>query len=1085
MALVCDASGPKDVEMKPTADEDLEDGEIEDDDDEEEQAVEPPLPPPAAVAAAPHNQENVPSNAMVAQQPPPSAVAAAKQPDAAKERKDRRAGRHDDKGRKHMTEAEKSILHLRKREKMQREKWEKYRKEQHTGDGMDDDFAKNIEKTMASILSKKEKQAQGIEDKDEKEEDKEKRGRKRKKHKDRSKAKQRRTESPNDEEFDDADMYNVKGGSPLRNDEKRPTDSSADNTNSSDGYSSEKSRPDDRNRKRDKRNNRKNQNRDRNKHKDRDRDRNSRQEQIKDQAEICVFYLQGKCQKNNCPYSHEASPPMKLELCLQCSQGDNCKFAHGKPLSEDLKQILFKHIETAPRDILGGFPRFSREEALNKINQAQQELRHEYGMPDEEGDDGNIPSLFDIDVPVPPELADDTVTQTSDKEKRARRSRWQNTDSQTTAFASKPFPFGKDQDMRITSNGDVDMRTLPPPGLTAPPPDFSTPPPIDIEIYKREAGLISDAPNRDVDIRTLNIKQHDVDIRPDPRLLATKDTDIRQLLPAFDEKRPPPSLQECPSEEENNLQIDTGEDPEPTASDVVVPEGMPKLQRDLYLRIQAQQKDAPPDVHNDSFKMEDNDNWYSDESDDENRLTIKDDDEMKEKADVAKEETVSAGILSPTGTIKPQDVVEKLGDLSKIDISAEVTKLLSSMSKSGGLSTTPAREPEKATPAEPPVSRDPRRAAAAAASSETREPRSDPRQRPRQDSSDSQIQREKVSIYEQGSFSVRDEGIKVDADGKDIDLRNLTLPFKAMQNYTPATEIDASINAHPTMMWKVYIVDIPRPDYSSLKLSMSDAEASGDPRLRKIFRLSTEEKDSPMSPKQESTNSNKPARIDPRLRKQEESKSNDQMNYNQQLNMLLASSFYQSLTSSQKLLLNQELAKSSGDANNHDPVLNGILSKLDIISNVSLQAGNPISNAILASVGKLNNPMMGGQNQNVVNPMMGQPNPMNQPGLLGAAPGIPNMAPDFGMGFDPRNGGGVGGGLLGNAPPQFGNNFPPDNFSGYGDDFYPHEGGPPNRHNGSNRGFNRRRGRGNGFNRNGRNFRHNRNNRSNRSHTPP
>lgn len=129
-------SGPKDVEMKPTADEDLEDGEIEDDDDEEEQAVEPPLPPPAAVAAAPHNQENVPSNAMVAQQPPPSAVAAAKQPDAAKERKDRRAGRHDDKGRKHMTEAEKSILHLRKREKMQREKWEKYRKEQLTGDGM-------------------------------------------------------------------------------------------------------------------------------------------------------------------------------------------------------------------------------------------------------------------------------------------------------------------------------------------------------------------------------------------------------------------------------------------------------------------------------------------------------------------------------------------------------------------------------------------------------------------------------------------------------------------------------------------------------------------------------------------------------------------------------------------------------------------------------------------------------------------------------------------------------------------------------------------------------------------------------------
>lgn len=36
--------------------------------------------------------------------------------------------------------------------------------------------------------------------------------------------------------------------------------------------------------------------------------------------------------------------------------------------------------------------------------------------------------------------------------------------------------------------------------------------------------------------------------------------------------------------------------------------------------------------------------------------------------------------MSPP-TIKPLEVVEKLGDLSKIDISAEVTKLLTSMSQ--------------------------------------------------------------------------------------------------------------------------------------------------------------------------------------------------------------------------------------------------------------------------------------------------------------------------------------------------------------------------------------------------------------------
>lgn len=42
----------------------------------------------------------------------------------------------------------------------------------------------------------------------------------------------------------------------------------------------------------------------------------------------------------------------------------------------------------------------------------------------------------------------------------------------------------------------------------------------------------------------------------------------------------------------------------------------------------------------------------------------------------------------------------------------------------------------------------------------------------------------------------------------------MSLTFKGMQNYTPATEIDASINSHPAMTWKVFIVEIPRPDYT-------------------------------------------------------------------------------------------------------------------------------------------------------------------------------------------------------------------------------------------------------------------------------
>lgn len=336
-----------------------------------------------------------------------------------------------------------------------------------------------------------------------------------------------------------------------------------------------------------------------------------------------------------------------------------------------------------------------------------------------------------------------------------------------------------------------------------------------------------------------------------------------------------------------------------------------------------------------------------------------------------------------------------------------------------------------------------------------------------------------------------------------------------MQNYTPATEIDASVNSHPPMSWKVFIVEIPRPDYTGLKLSVSDAEKTGDPRLRKIFRLSTDEKDSPASPKASpKASSGGGIRIDPRLRKVEETKSADlgNMNYNQQLTMLQSSAFYQSLTSNQKLLLNQELAaRTDQTSGSHDPLLNTLLSNLNLIPGTTNIQGNPNLGAalnILASVSKLNpiiaqpppqatlltsqvNPAILGQNPNLMNQMAQS---IVQPGLLGAAPGIPNLPPDFQINFDPRNGG-----LLGNAPPPFetfsqdgGAGPPGGNFNNFNDDFYPDNGnnnfGPNNNNNNRNFMRDRRRGRNNNFgNRNNgnRNFR-NRNSRSNnRGHTPP
>nr|CAI5862596.1 unnamed protein product [Callosobruchus analis] len=1042
MEIVCEikSNNVEDEKAPKTQEEiDLEEGEIDDDDET------PEVPAEEAPKVEPVDIPNI-------EQPPPSVVTEKPvsdkevktekefKPEKSEKTKDRR--RHGEKGKKHMTEAERSILHLRKREEMQRRKWEKFSRNKDLMDGLDDDFAKNIEKTLATILSKKEKEAAalgsgGEEKVQEETEGDSKRGKKRKRGDKERKRKHHRTESPPPLETDEGSLSNHGtmagmgiGGSPDQHHDGSPSAHSEDS-----GESVEP--PERRTKKRERRNKEKRKNRDNRVIKD--------QQQEKVNEKVCVFYLQGKCLKNDCPYSHEAVPPMKLELCkfylmdccakgdkcsymhsefpckfyhtgLNCSQGDNCKFAHGKPLSDGLKQILFKHIETAPRDILGGFPRLNRDEVLSMINVTQAKMQQEHGMPVSEASEleskGGIPSLFDISVPCPPELIG--FDGKLDKSGRNRPSRWQDSDGgagKMLGFPMKTFVYGQDQDMRINSIGDVDMRTLPPPPITSiPPPLTSLPPPTTVSAPIMTNPTPSLSLAGDIDIRTTPSMMHpqygkDVDIRHTLLVPPPRDVDIRQMRVLQQHTMDEP-------EDEPMLQIDTGED---TKDD-------PR---------QANQKDSSMQNDNKGFQLdEENINWYSDDDDeDDNRLTIKvENEDLKEKEEQT--EPAESTMLSPPQIQPIQEVVEKLGDLSKIDISAEVTKLLASMSQNKGqfsnLFPIKVSSESNAGSSSPKTSGDPRSDSKTATtrSDPRQDPRLagvDPRQRSRQGSTEVASRPEKVSIYEQGSIDRGDSGDDVDIDFRsmrsDVDLRNLHLPFKGMANYTPASEIDASINSHPPMQWKVTTCDVPRPDYTGLKLNVSDAEKTGDPRLRKIFRLSVEERDTPLSPKASPKSSSSSTRVDPRLRKTEESKVAiptdaiaGTMNFNQQLTILQNSAFYQSLTSNQKVLLNQELNQRNDSSNSHDPVLNTLLLNLNIIPGSNIQTNPNLGAAlsILANVAKLN-------------PMQAVPSMLNQmtqamgQGLLGAAPGIPNIPP---MGFDPRNGG-----LMGNVPMPFGGGF--------------------------------------------------------------
>lgn len=59
---------------------------------------------------------------------------------------------------------------------------------------------------------------------------------------------------------------------------------------------------------------------------------------------------------------------------------DNCKFSHGKPLSDQMRNILLKHLETAPKEILGDFPRIKTETAMSMLSVQHQKLLKEFGM---------------------------------------------------------------------------------------------------------------------------------------------------------------------------------------------------------------------------------------------------------------------------------------------------------------------------------------------------------------------------------------------------------------------------------------------------------------------------------------------------------------------------------------------------------------------------------------------------------------------------------------------------------------------------------------------------------------------------------
>lgn len=161
--------------------------------------------------------------------------------------------------------------------------------------------------------------------------------------------------------------------------------------------------------------------------------RNSNNNNQPRKAELCKFYLMECCAKGEkCLYMHGDFPCKYYYLGMNKNHiRETCKFSHGKPLTDQMRALLLKHLETAPKEILGDFPRLARDNAINMLNAQHQKLMVKFGMEPDPNTNASstsstskLPSLLDLNLPkYPPPTHANDMNNKNNKDK-PRKSRW-------------------------------------------------------------------------------------------------------------------------------------------------------------------------------------------------------------------------------------------------------------------------------------------------------------------------------------------------------------------------------------------------------------------------------------------------------------------------------------------------------------------------------------------------------------------------------------------------------------------------------------------------------------------------------------
>lgn len=607
---------------------------------------------------------------------------------------------------------------------------------------------------------------------------------------------------------------------------------------------------------------------------------------------------------------------------------------HKRPLSDSLKLVLLKHLDTAPKEILGDFPRIGRENATKMMAQTHVKLCIEYNIPlpetEKEKNSNKIPSLLDMNI-KPPDFK-------SDKKSNKNSSRWlqknspsPSRDSPQRGASSLDQPSGPGDVVLAELNGilsekqiesmiaigvitvnhinNLTVAQLNELGLSL----------ATIGEIQATAMNMNQIPSiqeekEEISRKKTEAKLNDVDLREQqPSALLNLDVDMR-VVPTADnrESAKSPDTIMSPNQSESDEVYKKPERvhlPCPSSNVIMSPPGgmdYSQYLKDSNLNNDDEVEDEP------SLKIDETYCTSDYEQDDKKDSQSEDDHQSQDEA-MPKFELP---LLPPS--FDTSSFLKSTAAVPKIDISSSVSQL---MEKS-------APKPVEAVSPSPSPSRDPRAARArdpraAAGTAQMMSPPNESPKIPEIASPTYRDPRQKVealrrtSIYEIESPSEDEEIlIKIDRDkdmrlppflrdseNGDVDLR---FPFTPMSNYVPATEIEASYGTHIFEKYEVKVVDVPKPDYAEIRRSFRQMESTQDPRLKKLCGLPEA---------QESTKLGLASilPLDPRKRKQQESKEEVPAGPKKlQISSILQNSkHYNELSSSQKMVVNEVLAELS------------------------------------------------------------------------------------------------------------------------------------------------------------------------------